>query len=99
MTNEYILCAAIWFDDGQRYVHQPKNIETGFVVAGRRHHNCFTTMYIVSNKDTSYNKYNKIQGFITNLDRFVDREEAAKIAYKAGQTKKLESSLFSEDIY
>lgn len=96
---EYILCAAIWFDDGKKYDHQPKNIETGFVIAGRRHHNCFTTMYIISNKDTSYNKNPKIQGFITNLDRFVNREEASKIAYKAGQTKQLKFSLYSEDLY
>ena len=42
---EYILCSAIWIDDGvTTYVHQPKNIKQGFVVAGRRHHNCITTL-------------------------------------------------------
>jgi len=39
-----------------------------------------------------------IQGFITECGKFVDRYEAAEIAFKAGQTKKLESPLFSEDL-
>ena len=37
---ERILCAAIWYNDGKKHVHQPINIETGFVICGRRHHNC-----------------------------------------------------------
>ena len=36
---EYILCAAIHWDDGETYPHQPKNITTGLVICGRRHHN------------------------------------------------------------
>jgi hypothetical protein len=38
MTNnkEYILSAAVHFDDGKIYEHQPSNIKTGFVVCGRR---------------------------------------------------------------
>ena len=38
------------------------------------------------------------QGFVTECGKFVDRKEAAKIAFEAGQTKKLESPLFSEDL-
>lgn len=38
------------------------------------------------------------QGFITDKDRFVNREEAAEIAFAAGQTVKREEILFSEDI-
>lgn len=38
------------------------------------------------------------QGFVTENGEFVDRYEAAEIAFKAGQTKKLESPLFSEDL-
>ena len=30
-TREYILCAAIWFDDGVVHAHQPKNIDIGIV--------------------------------------------------------------------
>lgn len=97
---EYILCAAIWFDDGEKHVHQPVNIETGLVVCGRRHHNCFATLAIIS--DDKLQKLNlrkkSTQGFITNTDRFVDRIEAAKIAFNAAQSK-LTDTLFSEDLY
>lgn len=41
---EYILCSAIWFRDGKKYDSQPKNIESGFVISGRRHHNCYATL-------------------------------------------------------
>jgi hypothetical protein len=37
MEKEYILCAAIWFDDGKEYRLQPKNITTGLVLCGWRH--------------------------------------------------------------
>lgn len=40
---EHIICAAIWFKNGIQYEHQPKNVDIGFVVCGRRHHNCYTT--------------------------------------------------------
>lgn len=46
----------------------------------------------VSNKLTD-------QGFITSIGRFVDRKEAAYIAYKAGQIPELKSVLYSEDLY
>ena len=34
---EYILCAAIWIDDGQKHHNQP--VLTGFVIGGYRHSN------------------------------------------------------------
>lgn len=43
-SSEYIICSAIHFDDGKEYVHQPKNIKSGFVVTGRRHHNCYNVL-------------------------------------------------------
>ena len=98
--DEYIICAAIWFDDGiDTYVHQPKNIKTGFVVSGRRHHNCFTTIAMLTGprKDRKYLK--EEQGFLTSKDRFVDRKEAGEIAFKVGQTTDLRTCLFSEDLY
>lgn len=35
----------------------------------------------------------------TSKGRFVNRKEAAKIAFECGQTKELKNQLFSEDIY
>lgn len=99
-VSEYIICAAIWFDDGiDTYVHQPKNIKTGFVVCGRRHHNCFTTIAMLAGIRKERKYLNEVQGFLTNTDRFVDREEAAQIALNAHQIEFEKKSLYSEDLY
>ena len=106
---EFIICAAIWFNDGNKYNHQPKNVEYGFVVLGRRHHNCFSSVQSIG-KALGYDKTlivkkgivleeKEKQGFITNKDRFVDRIEAAQIAYEAKQIDKPLKRLFSEDLY
>ncbi len=39
------------------------------------------------------------QGFVTNTGQFVTREEAAKIAFEAGQILKPVPKLFSEDLH
>jgi len=95
MAKETILCAAIHIDDGKEHVHQPKNIQTGFVITGRRHHNCYATMAVIAKvaqlEDvvTIKGLINKInrdqQGFITSEDRFVNRKEAFKIAVREKQ--------------
>lgn len=108
--NEYILCAAIHYDDGKKHVHQCKNIESGFVVAGRRHHNCITTISILMGEGNYDKKLlaRDAQGFITNTDKYVTRKEAYIIAVAAGQIEKRkvdklgqETSeiLISEDLY
>ena len=102
---QYIICSAIWFDDKTKHVHQPKNIETGFVICGRRHHNCFTSFKVITElfgiKDNMAGKsLEKEQGFLTDDDLFVNRKDAYKIALKANQcVKKNNEILFSEDIY
>lgn len=96
-TQEYILCSAVWFDDGKKYEHQPKNIETGYVVCGRRHHNCFALLSYLA--DGGYIKDEKEQGFLTNTDRFVDRKEAVQIALASGQIQEPKHYLFSEDLW
>lgn len=98
MEKEYILCAAIWFDDDViSYHHQPKNINSGFVVSGRRHHNCFYTVSIFTKDQKVFKSIT--QGFLTNTDRFIDRKEAAKVAFEAGQVKELYECLISEHLY
>ena len=42
---------------------------------------------------------NTNKGFLTNTNRFVDREEGGKIAFDAGQIKEETKRLFSEDLY
>lgn len=39
-----------------------------------------------------------LQGFVTEDGEFVTREEAAKIAFEAGQVRRQHSKLFSEDL-
>lgn len=104
---ERIICSAIWYRDDKTYIHQPKNIDTGFVVCGLRHHNCFATLSILN---PSYvegaNKQNIMQGFLTSEDNFVKRNRAFDIAKEAKQIISREVKedeygvqLLSEDLY
>jgi hypothetical protein len=105
---EFIVSAANWYADGKEYVHQPKNIDSGFVICGRRHHNVFYSVYMLITLlgDTKESNEKRIellnqceQGFITSKNRWVDRIEGMKIASAAGQTIKTDGELFSEDLY
>ena len=104
---EYILCAAIWYKDIplQKVIDGvlPKNCDRGLVVLGHRHGQCMWTMSSltglrsVTNAEDGVGEYE--QGFLTNKNRFVDREEGGKIAFDANQTEDLRTTLFSEDLY
>jgi hypothetical protein len=100
---EYILCAANYYNDNKQYTFNPKSITEGFIVCGHRHHNCIQMFaQIVGFPYTDEaNELHKteIQGFLTNTNRFVNREEAAQIAFQANQIDKLKDKLFSEDLY
>jgi len=96
-NEEYIICSAIWYEDGIVRVHQPKNVLNGLVVCGRRHHNCFNTVYEL--KDKSKLCCPHTEGFVTSKDRFVDRYEGAKIAFVVGQIDTPIEKLHSEDLY
>lgn len=90
---EFILCAAIWINDGLKYDEQPENIESGFVICGRRHNNCYKTIDILKGNVNNYLKslnlsdedYRNQPGFLTSFDRFVDRREGWKIAKSNNQ--------------
>ncbi len=83
---EYILCSAIWVKDGNKgYVHQPSNIESGYVVTGRRHHNCYTLLFMLRGVNENLKREEIEEGFLTSTDKFVSREEAGKIALLASQ--------------
>lgn len=100
MSNkERILCAAIWYKDGKKHPAQPKNIKTGYVWCGRRHHNIINLRSSLTGEVTR--RETSIQGFITDKDRFVDRCEGNVIAISAGQVfGNVEGDeLISEDLY
>lgn len=97
---EYILCAATWFDDGKHYDHQPKNISTGVVMGGYRHGAIFAqTKMLTRERKELLDMQKETQGFLTSKNRFVEREEAAQIAYKNDQTDTELKTLHSEDLY
>lgn len=98
---EKILCAAIWYNDGKAHQEQPINIESGYVWCGRRHHNVILLRKELTGESTVTRQG---QGFLTDTDRFVDRQEAYKIARDAGQLllgdyQKEPYMLTSEDLY
>lgn len=95
---ETILCAAIWYSDLPIARLLPTNVTSGVVICGHRHPHCIYTINAVTGKK-QHELQPWVQGFLTNLNRFVDRKEAAQIAFAAGQIKHEQITLFSEDIY
>jgi hypothetical protein len=96
---EYILCAAIWVDDGKEHPHQP--VSTGVVLAGHRHHNILNAMAALM-EPIERGTAKKTQGFLTSMGEFVDRKEALRLAAEARQiawTPGDPLELFSEDLY
>lgn len=86
LREEYIICSAVHYDDGIIHQEQPININTGIVVTGRRHNNCFYSLKQMASYDESkVTKENTIAGFLTNFDNFLNRKEAFKLAEKNNQ--------------
>lgn len=101
---ETILCAAIWYKEIPLKKEiagvLPKNCDRGLVVAGHRHGQCMWTMGSLTglrSVQTEVGEY--VQGFLTNINRFVARDEAAIIAFDAGQIAEKKETLYSEDLY
>lgn len=101
MDKEKVLCAAIWLKDVERAQHRPTNTPGGVVYCGYRHGHCIATI-VASTGKRLHEHGEHVQGFLTNKNRFVDREEGGKIALCCGQIKGLkysETELYSEDLY
>ncbi len=86
-VSERILCAAIWYKDLELKkdipikFYLPINIEKGVVFCGHRHVQCLYTKHVITGlRDAESGEHE--QGFLTSLNRFVDRREAFNIAYK-----------------
>lgn len=70
--------------------------KSGQIFEGRSHAVCYQVL-----KRAGLDRLdsrNCEQGFVTDEGQFVDRRKAARIAFETGQTRKLESPLFSEDL-
>lgn len=96
---EYIICAAIHCQDNKTHEEQPSNIETGFVICGRRHSDIFALLDALDIKFKDYTEEKLRDGFMTSKNRFVDRKEGAKVATKAGQLTRKVNLLQSEELY
>ena len=103
-TKEYILCAAIKRIEPRNDSTMYYNNDICSIEIGYRHHD------IIRRFQNEISRNPKDQGFYTSKGRFVSREEAMEIAYKANQIKdnvqvfknsdeKKYRQLFSEDLY
>ncbi len=91
--NEVIVAAAIKHPDGEIYA----------LPAPARHCHIIQMMHEDNGRNGEHGINTQDQGFLTSYGRYVDREEAAKIADRAGQLKIKycgpPTLLFSEDVW
>jgi len=110
MEKEFIICAANYYNDGKEYTFKPNNIDFGYVICGRRHHNCIETFTMIVGfpySDEAHKiRKTEVQGFMTSKNRFVGRKEAYKIAFNNNQIigpnkgySENSIGLTSEDLY
>lgn len=69
----------------------------GKIWTGKRHHNVIKK--IVDECGMQAAPILGEQGFVTDCGKFLSREEAAKVAFEAGQIPLRRAILFSEDLY
>jgi hypothetical protein len=99
VEEEQILCAAIWLQEVERAAHRPINTPGGVVISGFRHGHCISSIVALTGKRL-HEHGEHVQGFLTNKNRFVDREEGAQIWVKNGGKLNYNSiELYSEDLY
>jgi len=103
MDAEWILCAAIHLDDGEKYPHQ--SVSTGLVFCGHRHPAIIAQLAAVygDRAARAADGMREAQGFLTSKGRFVNRQEAYEIAVTFGQVTPGETvrpaALDSSDLY
>ena len=101
MSKEKILCAAVYLPNVKSFMQNVNNIESGTVICGYRHDNCFVTIRNFI-KELEINKSNCIAGFLTTKNNFYNRNKSCKIAVEAGQVDEnflKYGSLTSEDVW
>ena len=105
---EYILCAAYKFKEGYRTPKMEEIKAKDGTMIEKIYHEPHREVFRMAlgwrHADIIYKYADCIDqsdagGFMTSKGRYVDRKEAAEIAYNAGQTEEKKSFLYSEDIY
>ena len=105
--SEYILCSAVWYKDIPlkkelpfEAMVRPINCDKGLVFCGYRHAHCIYTMVSITGlRSVEAEDGDYVQGFLTSKNRFVDREEGARIHKANGHEIDFDNRLFSEDLY
>lgn len=99
-SREYIICSAMWYKDKfpeespRGFVAQ--NISEGMVIGQWRHGNCMHVRRQMGLPKKGIGTDERaVQGFLTSKGNFVDRVQAAEIAYNAGQISK--EKVFRDD--
>jgi hypothetical protein len=69
----------------------------GKVWTGRRHSDVIMKIVLELGRQSA--PVSGTQGFITECGKFLDRKDAARVAFEAGQVKELYPILMSEDLY
>lgn len=102
MIREKIHCSAIWYKNQviPNIPRKASNVTEGTVLTGKRHNEIIEQFYDLTSLRTVTSECGEYeQGFLTCFSKFVTRQEAAKIAFKAKQLKKEKLILYSEDIF
>lgn len=98
-----IICSAIWYPNLETMTYLPENCDKGVVLCGLRHPQIIQQLAALTGKRTVTNALDGVgnfkQGFLTSENRFIERREAAIIAYRSGQLKEQKTELFSEDMW
>lgn len=104
---ETIISAAIWYKNPElknteileQRGFRPYNVDCGVVVSGWRHLNCMSVMTAIYGLP-NHRLGESVDGFLTNKNRFVDREEGAILHVKnGGKLNYSKTLLYSEDLY
>lgn len=69
----------------------------GVIWTGRRHHDVIKKIIDELGREAAPIK--GTQGFVTECGKFLDRKDAARVAFEAGQVPELYTVLMSEDLY
>lgn len=81
----------------ERITHAAVKSEAGLILFGKSHADCFHQGHYTG---IGMSQRAKDQGFMTSAGRYVERDEACKIAHEAGQIDDLRGGhLFSEDLW
>lgn len=89
MANPKIVASAIKF-------YLKENSEFFIIFTGKRHGDCFLNMKLLG---IEHEKSTCEQGFMTDTNQFLDRNDAGSLAFINGQTKEFHRPLTSEDLW